>query len=140
MPDPRGRPNGPPTYHADLASAQLAGPDAAARLLLRNLGLEGTVVRVAAAIRRGEGPWGTLTDAAHVPEREAERLVRVGARDGHQVDSTHPPTHLRLDLVRSVKPTVAPFTASDLAAGVERELAAMQVRLTRRVEDDLRNA
>ncbi|MFE5595782.1 peptidase, M48 family protein, partial [Streptomyces sp. NPDC056549] len=38
------------------------------------------------------------TDAAHaasVPEHEYERLRRVAERRGHQVDSTHPPTHLR---------------------------------------------
>lgn len=127
-------------YHADLAAAGMAGPAAASSLLVRLLGLEGTTVRVAAAVRRGEGPWHTLGTSARIPARERERLMRLGVRDGHRVDDTHPPTHLRLDLVSSVKPVVAPFSADHLAVGVERELAAVQVRLTRRVEDELRDA
>jgi Zn-dependent protease with chaperone function len=125
-------------YRADVAAARLSGPEAAGRLMMRLLGMEGTCVRVASAVRRGEGPWRALEEAAHVPERELERLVRVGAREGHQVDSMHPPTHLRLDLVRSVPPSAEPYLVStDLEQGVERELAALQPRLLRRVEDAL---
>lgn len=128
-------------YRADVASARLSGSEAAASLMIRLLGMEGTEVRVGASVRRGAGPWRVLEGAGHVPARELERLVRAGAREGHQVDSMHPPTHLRLDLVRSVPPSAEPYlVAADLEQGVERELAAIQARLTRRVEDALRYA
>jgi len=40
-----------------------------------------------------------------------------------------------------VPPSAEPYLVSaDLEQGVERELAALQPRLTRRVEDALRNA
>ncbi|MDV9193736.1 peptidase, M48 family protein, partial [Streptomyces sp. SR27] len=43
-----------------------------------------------------DGLWERLAaHAASVPEREYDRLRRVAERRGHQVDSTHPPTHLR---------------------------------------------
>ncbi|MFB7333207.1 hypothetical protein ACFC00_16325 [Streptomyces adustus] len=48
------------------------------------------------AMARADELWGRLTAfAASIPEYEYERQRRAGARRGHQVDTTHPPTHLR---------------------------------------------
>lgn len=44
----------------------------------------------------GPGLWeGLAAHVASLPEREYERLRRVGALRGHSLDATHPPTHLR---------------------------------------------
>ncbi|MER5206451.1 M48 family metallopeptidase [Streptomyces sp. NPDC002825] len=97
-------------YLADSTAARAAGAEAAAGLMDRLL-VTGSVVgelrrecvaartRIGGAARRddpSEGLWERLAaHAASVPEREYERLRRVAERRGHQVDSTHPPTHLR---------------------------------------------
>ncbi|MFE5211097.1 hypothetical protein [Streptomyces sp. NPDC056600] len=61
----------------------------------RNRGLMRTS-RAADTARRAEGLWERLAEEiASVPDHEIERLRRARARQGHTVDSTHPPTHLR---------------------------------------------
>ncbi|MFJ6102914.1 M48 family metallopeptidase [Streptomyces sp. NPDC092359] len=96
-------------YRADAAAARVAGTEAAAGLMDRLLvsdGVTGELRResVAARTRLGgarredpaEGLWERLAaHAAAVPGHEYERLRRAAERRGHQVDSTHPPTHLR---------------------------------------------
>jgi Zn-dependent protease with chaperone function len=61
---------------------------------------------------------------ARIPERELERRRRLSAIAGHRVDSSHPPTQLRIELLRelpSTEPKIA-LTAQEVEA-VERELA-----------------
>ncbi|MFD3533199.1 hypothetical protein [Streptomyces sp. NPDC058664] len=96
-------------YLADSAAARAAGTEAAAGLMDRLLVLEGVAGElgreaVAARTRIGgarredpaEGLWERLAaHAVSIPEHEYERLRRVAERRGHQVDSTHPPPHLR---------------------------------------------
>ncbi|MFE0649901.1 M48 family metallopeptidase [Streptomyces sp. NPDC059534] len=96
-------------YLADSAAARAAGTEGAAGLMDRLLigkGVAGELAResVAARTRIGgarredpaDGLWERLAaHAASVPEHEYERLRRVAQRRGHQVDATHPPTHLR---------------------------------------------
>ncbi|MFF0426123.1 M48 family metalloprotease [Streptomyces sp. NPDC004520] len=97
-------------YLADSTAARTAGAEAAAGLMDRLLIGESVAgalrresvaarTRIGGAARRedpAEGLWERLTaHAASVPEHEYERLRRVAERRGHQVDSTHPPTHLR---------------------------------------------
>ncbi|MER5478238.1 M48 family metallopeptidase [Streptomyces sp. NPDC002734] len=97
-------------YLADRACARAGGTKAAIglmdRLLLgesvmttlgreRNRGLMRTS-RAADTARRAEGLWERLAEEiASVPDHEIERLRRARTRQGHTVDSTHPPTHLR---------------------------------------------
>ncbi|MFE7598886.1 M48 family metalloprotease [Streptomyces sp. NPDC057494] len=97
-------------YLADSTAARTAGAEAAAGLMDRLL-VAGSIAgelrreavaartRIGGAARRedpAEGLWERLAaHAASVPEHEYERLRRVAERRGHQVDSTHPPTHLR---------------------------------------------
>ncbi|MFE0702644.1 M48 family metallopeptidase [Streptomyces sp. NPDC058872] len=97
-------------YLADSSAARVGGGAAAARLmnwLIVTESITGMLHRehVAARTRmntaaRHEGPaeelWERLAArAASIPEHEHERLRRVAELRGHQVDSTHPPTHLR---------------------------------------------
>ncbi|WP_338703173.1 M48 family metalloprotease [Streptomyces sp. Q6] len=134
-------------YLADTMAARAASTDAAVRLmdlLLVAASAEGMLRREANARQvtshalDADGLWGRL--AAHtrsVPEREYERLRRVGVRRGHSVDSTHPPTHLRRSLLTAGEPLAAAVrvdTARDEA--VSGELSAARARLARELLRD----
>ncbi|KQX48134.1 hypothetical protein ASE09_14465 [Streptomyces sp. Root66D1] len=124
-------------YLADSAAARAAGTEAAAGLMDRLLisdGVAGELRResVAARTRLGgarredpaEGLWERLAaHAAAVPEREYDRLRRVAERRGHQVDATHPPTHLRhRRLTRGEQVAARIVLAPARTAEVEAEL------------------
>jgi len=125
-------------YLADTASARVASTEAAVGtldLLLVLESIDTTLSREVNARRlRGsrrltaqdaEGLWEAL--AAHlrsVPESEHERRRRVSVRRGHSVDATHPPTHLRRTLLRSLPPAPAAVHAdSGRTARLAAELA-----------------
>ncbi|AJF64252.1 M48 family metalloprotease [Streptomyces vietnamensis] len=126
-------------YLADSTAARAGGTEAAAGLMDRLLigrSVVGELRResVAARTRIGgtdrredpsEGLWERLAaHAASVPEREYERLRRVAERRGHQVDSTHPPTHLRhRRLTRGVPGGALIVLDAARAAEVDAELA-----------------
>jgi hypothetical protein len=57
--------------------------------------------------------------APSIPAHEYERLRRVGARRGHSVDSTHPPTHLRRTCLLACRgqDTRSPMTAPKFEGG-----------------------
>ncbi|MPY30946.1 M48 family metalloprotease [Streptomyces adustus] len=98
-------------YLADRLAARTASTQAAVGLMDRLLvaGSYGVLLRSETnraalggprstrdAMARADELWGRLTAfAASIPEHEYERQRRAGARRGHQVDTTHPPTHLR---------------------------------------------
>ncbi|WP_406056725.1 M48 family metallopeptidase [Streptomyces sp. NBC_01077] len=133
-------------YLADSAAARAAGTEAAAALMDRLLiagSVAGELAResVAARTRIGgarredpaEGLWERLAaHAASVPEREYERLRRVAERRGHQVDSTHPPTHLRhRRLTRGTRVEAGIVLAPPRAVEVDAELAGARLTIAR---------
>ncbi|MDX3831979.1 M48 family metallopeptidase [Streptomyces europaeiscabiei] len=90
------------------------------------------------ATARADELWGLLTAyAASVPEHEYERQRRAGARRGHQVDTTHPPTHLRRACLLAAEPVAAMVVPQ--AHQTERivtELAAARTEAARRLLRD----
>jgi Zn-dependent protease with chaperone function len=125
-------------YLADLASVRLAGREAAAMSLHRILAIAGVEARLGAAVRRGEDPWATLDATAAPPERELRRLLLASERRGHSVDSSHPPTHLRVSLVRSRSDTDGEIHLdAGWTARIAEELAPTRARLRRRLRDDM---
>ncbi|MFD8200518.1 M48 family metalloprotease [Streptomyces sp. NPDC059701] len=137
-------------YLADRLAARTASKDAAVGLMDRLLiadslsGLLRTEANRAAlggprstreAAARADELWGRLTAfAASVPEHEYERQRRVGARRGHQVDATHPPTHLRRACLladRSEAAAVVPQARRTELIGTE--LAAARTEVARRL-------
>jgi Zn-dependent protease with chaperone function len=128
-------------YLADREAARAASTEAAAglmdRLLLADsveVFLRREVNSAALAGRRSarRAPdrtdefWERLTaHMASVPEHEYERQRRAGARRGHSVDATHPPTHLRRACLLSGPPTEA---AVALDEGRRRRIAAELAR------------
>lgn len=134
-------------YLADSTAARAGSTDAAIRLmdsLLVVPSAEGMLRREANTRQvkgRGsdpEGLWGRL--AAHVgsvPGREYERLRRAAVRRGHSVDSTHPPTHLRRDVLRAGAPRDAAVPVdAERDRAVADELAAARAELARRLLRD----
>ncbi|MEV4429182.1 M48 family metallopeptidase [Streptomyces sp. NPDC049602] len=134
-------------YLADSTAARAAGTEAAAGLMDRLL-VSGSVAgelrretvaartRIGGAARRedpSEGLWERLAAyAAAVPEHEYERLRRVAERRGHQVDATHPPTHLRhRRLTRGAPGGAVLVLDAARAAEVDGELAAVRRSVAR---------
>ncbi|MDI1455755.1 M48 family metallopeptidase [Streptomyces sp. ATE26] len=87
---------------------------------------------------RADELWGLLAAyTASVPEHEYERQRRAGARRGHQVDATHPPTHLRRACLLAGEPLAAQVVPLDHRnEGIAAELAAARTEVARRLLRD----
>ena len=68
------------------------------------------------------------------PERELERLRRVARLEGSRVDTTHPPTPLRIEFIRR-RDTAAPIVVPDQEE--ERALEAEVMSLLPGVQKQL---
>ena len=125
-------------YLADGFGARVAGVDATAGML-RALTLGGIVARFSERRRlRGAsagGYWSELhAYLVSVPESERARLLLLSRLDDSAVDTTHPPTHLRLAFVEQL-PRTAPavlLTAGESAA-IDAELAPARDAIARRL-------
>ncbi|MFD8419822.1 M48 family metallopeptidase [Streptomyces sp. NPDC059466] len=140
-------------YLADRMAARTASTEAAVGLIDRLLIAEslGVLLRSEAnraalggarsareATARADELWGVLTAyTASVPEHEYERQRRAGARRGHQVDATHPPTHLRRACLLVGEP-VAAAVVPDIrrTERIATELAAARTEVAKRVLRD----
>ncbi|MCM2412179.1 M48 family metallopeptidase [Streptomyces sp. RKAG290] len=136
-------------YLADSWAARCGSTEAAVGLIDRLLTSDSaatTLLRESNALKAGRpgdgggrdawrGLWERL--AAHmdsVPASEHERLLRRGARHGHGVDSTHPPTHLRRSRLLAAPPVPATVTADTARrTALDAELCAARDRVARRV-------
>ncbi|MFE3638030.1 M48 family metallopeptidase [Streptomyces sp. NPDC059168] len=87
---------------------------------------------------RADELWALLTAfAASIPEHEYERQRRAGARRGHQVDATHPPTHLRRACLLAGEPLPAAVVPQHhRSERIATELAAARTDVARRLLRD----
>lgn len=115
-------------YYADELAARVAGSTAAIQLtemlLLADFCQE-CLVRTA-RFHRDLDPWQTLRGAVlGVPPTELERLRWNARQTLGRIDSTHPPTQLRADLLRG-RPAREPriVVSAATAETIERELHA----------------
>ncbi|MFF4378839.1 M48 family metalloprotease [Kitasatospora sp. NPDC001547] len=147
-------------YRADALAVRVGGSEAARGMLAALMlgGPVGTAVgRIRAEERRrprvvrrgrgrGAGPseqganpvpaapellWDRMREhLASVPAAEHERLLRLSARDRAAVDSSHPPTHLRIALVdrAGARPAAVTATAAETGA-IAAELAPHRTRI-----------
>lgn len=127
-------------YYADELAARVAGSTAAIELTEMLLLADYSRDTLARATRfQGQlDPWQVLREAvASIPATERERLRRNARRTLGRIDSTHPPTQLRADLLRA-RPSRGPriIVTADAAAAIERELQPAATRLA----GDLRSA
>ncbi|MYR41652.1 M48 family metalloprotease [Streptomyces sp. SID5910] len=137
-------------YLADRLAARTASTQAAVGLMDRLLITDSLDLRLRTEANRAAlgGPrstrkatdradelWGTLTTyTATIPEHEYERQRRAGARRGHQVDTTHPPTHLRRACLLAGRPeTAAVVPQAHRTELIATELAAARTEVARRL-------
>ncbi|MGW3285845.1 M48 family metallopeptidase [Streptomyces sp. NPDC001002] len=140
-------------YLADRLAARTASTQAAVGLMDRLLITDslGVLLRseanraalagsrsVRAATARADELWGLLTAYAEsVPEHEYERQRRAGARRGHQIDATHPPTHLRRASLLVGEPvTAAVLPQARRTERIATELATARTEVARRLLRD----
>ncbi|MFF3468353.1 M48 family metalloprotease [Streptomyces sp. NPDC002619] len=138
-------------YLADDLAAEVASTEAARDLmetLLHVERIDGELRRLtdeatADAGRPGtprldETLWPRLADhLASVPARERERQRRVSALRWHQQDATHPPTHLRIELLDRRGPSTAKVVLDERTErAMERELRSSAKRLARAIAQD----
>ncbi|MFE8015939.1 M48 family metallopeptidase [Streptomyces antibioticus] len=140
-------------YLADRLAARTASTEAAVGLMDRLLIVGPLEVLLRSEINRATlgGPraareaasradeiWDRLAAyAASVPEHEYERQRRAGARRGHQVDATHPPTHLRRTCLLTGTPLTAALTPDpDRTARLAEELAPSRTEVAKNLLRD----
>ncbi|MFC3575271.1 M48 family metallopeptidase [Streptomyces yaanensis] len=84
---------------------------------------------------RADELWERLSaHMASIPEYEYERQRRVGARRGHSVDATHPPTHLRRQCLLADAPVPAAVVGdADRERRIAVELADARSTVARRI-------
>ncbi len=122
-------------YLADALAADVAG-DEPARTTLRKLHLAGVFDNLArGAVAQGEQAdiLGALRRwVADAPPSEWERVERVMALEGTQVDSSHPPTHERIRFLARRAPTDGRVVIdADQVDDIDRELMPLEQRFTR---------
>ncbi|MBP5863120.1 MULTISPECIES: M48 family metallopeptidase [Streptomyces] len=140
-------------YLADRLAARTASTQEAVNLMDRLLitralgvllraeasraALGGTRSAREAAARAGD-VWERLRAyAASVPEHEYERQRRVGTLRGHQVDATHPPTHLRRACLLTGTPEAAAVVPqAHRTERIAAELAEARTETARRLLRD----
>ncbi|WP_406453982.1 M48 family metallopeptidase [Streptomyces sp. NBC_00876] len=120
---------------AGLMDRLLVGESAAVTLLRESNSLQVGRRRGTESPEAWHGLWERL--AAHmdsVPESEHERRRRCGALNGHSVDSTHPPTHLRRTrLLASASLPAAVTVDATRRTALQAELSAARDKVARRV-------
>jgi Zn-dependent protease with chaperone function len=142
-------------YYADGIAARLASSEAAVALLetLTRADTVGTYLSRETArfrSRLGRRPgspvpaeaverlWGGLkADVASMPPAEHERQLRLSVRRMSCVDTTHPPTHLRIRLAASRGLREAVLVCDEAeAAAITAELSEVRGRAARSLLDD----
>ncbi|MGP3936030.1 M48 family metallopeptidase [Nonomuraea sp. KM88] len=132
-------------YRADAMAARVAGVPATASLL------DATVTRAASALWfletsaltvKPERLWTALrTSADAVPDSELERRRRAAHLEELRVDSTHPPTYLRMEWVATLPYREARVAAGDAARGADgAELDAAASRVARAIRENAQSA
>ncbi|NVI87766.1 M48 family metallopeptidase [Actinomadura sp. BRA 177] len=130
-------------YLADRLAARLASPEAAAGMLETLVIAEDThltAIQRHMLTGRKTGYWDDLRDAlARLPASERERRLRAAARRRLRVDQSHPPTHLRIAVVRGL-PAAAPalLLEPDEEQQIRAALTADYALIARRLHDDAR--
>jgi Zn-dependent protease with chaperone function len=132
-------------YLADELAGNVAGPSAAAEALdvlsTTSVTHLAQMQRFALAGQRDDF-WDDRRRAfAGIPESERERRRRLGARERWRVDSTHPPSSLRIAALRG-RADAAPRVL--LGPGeeerIQEELAADYPRVAQELLDDVRSS
>jgi Zn-dependent protease with chaperone function len=133
-------------YLADALAASAAGTDAMISLhetLLMSSVVSTTLARAAREQRDpGELFDQMRDDIDAVPARERERRIRAAEQEGTKLGSTHPPTAMRIDLLRSRpaerrRVTLTPEASHRIDVELDEKLVSCAQRLLDRQRDSL---
>jgi Zn-dependent protease with chaperone function len=124
-------------YLADRRATAVAGTEAMVAALAGVLGPDRGLVSASAAMRRGEDPWSAFAVLRPRPAREVERLCRLSEVEGHHANDSHPPTHLRIALVREGRSVTSPALDAARWSAVETEMDRWRAELRTQFRDDL---
>jgi hypothetical protein len=124
-------------YLADQLAAEVASTDAVCALMERFTTAEAAMKVLVGAVRARvpSHPWRMVRDyAAALPEHERRRLVLLAERTGAGIDATHPPTHLRIRMLRERAALPARLTlTAERSAAIDAEMAPHFERLAKQV-------
>lgn len=124
-------------YYADEMGARAAGTPAAAGLEDKSLISDACMRQLRHLIRfqSSQNPWqGLAAFVQSMPPTELERLRRQARKRLHRIDTTHPPTALRLDYVNSLPEQSGSVQAdADQMRLINAELNAAAERVTARL-------
>jgi Zn-dependent protease with chaperone function len=130
-------------YLADRIAARVGSSEGARSLLETLMLVEPCADRLRRAALRGESDL--LAQArqyvTELPDSERERLRRIAERTHHRVDETHPPDHLRRELVRTQPAEPGRIVLSTQAsADLDAELHPQLARAEKELRDALRRS
>jgi Zn-dependent protease with chaperone function len=123
-------------YYADWLAARAASTDAVVSGLDRAHLTGSCLMAIRYAAQREEPDiWSVERQfVAELSAKEWERLRRLDARLGTSIDSTHPPTNLRVELLRQKPPQTARITMSETeSAAISAELAGARSSIGERL-------
>ncbi|TDD27570.1 hypothetical protein E1218_09925 [Kribbella turkmenica] len=128
-------------YLADRRSGEIAGSEAAARALERLLLADRAYHAMERALRF-PGDVSSLEavrrSVSEVPAREIERHVRASRARETRTDASHPPTYLRIKLLRARPATTARVVLGiSESAAIDRELADPAHRVLAELRSEL---
>lgn len=120
-------------YHADDLAATVAGTSAAVGLMDKLLIGDGCwrVVVQTLRFQRDADPWQAVSEYVRaIPSAEWERLRLLGRRQLQRIDTAHPPTEFRAEVLqdRPQRPGLVALSVAR-AAGIDVELAQARVDL-----------
>jgi Zn-dependent protease with chaperone function len=120
-------------YYADELAARAAGSAGAVALTDKLLIGDACLRVVTRTLKFGKGadPWQAVAEfAGSLPAKEWERRRLVGRRKLNRIDTSHPPSIFRSDLLRARLPVTAAVTLSDeRSAAIDAELAAARAKV-----------
>ncbi len=125
-------------YRADLLGARVSGADAFARMSEKTLFAPRLPLAAQAAALNQNSP-GALEELRaqfrSIPPREFERARRLAQAEQTRLDDTHPPTALRLRLLRERGPVQPTLVLTDEEnAALDEELQPLVATVNRRLE------
>jgi len=126
-------------YRADELAAAVASTEAAVSALDGFFAMSSCLHAMLTAVRadRKADVWeAERRFLASVTPGQRERWRRMAAREQHRTDASHPPTLLRLEMLRSRPPRPgAADVAPELLAAMTHELTTFEPMMTERLRD-----
>ncbi|MFI6535543.1 M48 family metalloprotease [Nonomuraea sp. NPDC050547] len=129
-------------YRADLISLRVAGSQAALTSIDKGLwALPHLADYLGTQAHQVRGDlWAAVRSyVAEVPEDERDRRRRTARQQEARVDTTHPPTHLRRDLL-ACRPYTEPIVRAPRMEPIDRELDEAARRIASEIVDNARAA